>query len=349
MKVLVTGATSLIGAHVVARLCARGDEVTAFQRGHTERAGGFPAAPETTHAVTVLGDVADPDAVAAAVEGHDAVVHLAAKVGVTGTFDEYVRANVTGTRTLLAAARAAGVTRFVHVSSPSVAHGGEALVGAAAEPADPGTTRGHYATTKAEAERIALGATADGFAVTAIRPHLVWGPGDTQLVGRIVDRARSGRLALVGSGTALIDTTYIDNAADALVAALDRASEITGEALVVSNGEPLTVREILDRITIAAGVGPPRLAVPRRLAFAVGLVAEKVWDRTGRLDDPPMTSFLAEQLSTAHWFDQRHTREALGWEPAISLDEGFDRLAAWYRSTDAASPGMDRGPGPTGG
>jgi nucleoside-diphosphate-sugar epimerase len=330
VKVLVTGATSLIGVHVAQRLLARGDEVTAFQRGQTERTGVPSTVADTTPSATVLGDIADPAAVAAAVEGHDAVIHLAAKVGVTGTFDEYVRANVTGTQTVLTAARAAGVSRFVHVSSPSVAHGGEALVGADAEPADPGATRGHYATSKAEAEQIALDADAAGFAVVAIRPHLVWGPGDTQLVGRIVDRARSGRLALVGSGTALIDTTYIDNAADALVAALDRAPQVAGEALVVSNGEPLTVGEILGRITIAAGVGPPRLAVPRRLAFAVGLVAERVWDRTGRLDDPPMTSFLAEQLSTAHWFDQRHTRDALGWVPAVSLDEGFDRLAAWY-------------------
>lgn len=348
MKVLVTGATSLIGEHVVARLRARGDEVTAFQRGYTEPTAGLGAGASPT--VAVQGDITDPGAVAAAVDGHDGVIHLAAKVGVTGSLDDYVAANVAGTRTVLAAARAGGVTRFVHVSSPSVAHGGAALMGAAAEPADPSATRGHYATTKAEAELIALDAAADGFAVTAIRPHLVWGPGDTQLIGRIVDRARAGRLALVGSGMALIDTTYVDNAADALVAALDRAPDVAGEALVVSNGEPLTVREILERITAAAGVAPPRLAVPRRLAFAGGLVAETVWDRTGRLDDPPMTSFLADQLSTAHWFDQRRTRSALGWRPAVSLDEGLERLAVWYRSRGpAAGPERDRRFGRSGG
>jgi nucleoside-diphosphate-sugar epimerase len=168
--------------------------------------------------------------------------------------------------------------------------------------------------------------------VVAVRPHLVWGPGDTQLVGRIVARARSGRLALVGSGAALVDTTYVDNAADALVAALDRADRLAGRALVVSNGEPRTVHEVVARILAAAGVDWSPRRVPARLAIAGGTLLERVWDRAGRADDPPMTGFLAEQLSTAHWFDQRETRRALAWEPAVPLAVGFERLAAWYRS-----------------
>ncbi|NHC16356.1 NAD-dependent epimerase/dehydratase family protein, partial [Motilibacter deserti] len=158
----------------------------------------------------------------------------------------------------------------------------------------------------------------------------VWGPGDTQLVARIVDRARSGRLALVGSGSALIDTTYVDNAAGAMVAALDRADVAHGEALVVSNGEPRTVAELFERICRAAGAPPPRLHVPFPVAAAGGALVERVWSRLGRQDDPPMTRFLAEQLATAHWFDQRRTRSLLAWEPQVPLAEGFARLAAAY-------------------
>lgn len=314
MNVLVTGATSLIGAAVVDRLEARGDTVTVLQRRSVGRAR------------EVLGDITDPTVVAGAVEGQDAVVHLAAKVGVTGSWDEYRHVNVVGTETVVSAARQAGVTRFVHVSSPSVAHGGEPLVGVGAGPADPEATRGHYSTSKALAERHALAQASPSFALVAIRPHLVWGPGDTQLVGRIVERARQGRLATIGSGAALIDTTYIDNAADALVAAVDHAPAASGEALVVSNGEPRPIAEILERIVAAAGLPMPGLRVPTRVAFTAGLLIEKVWERTGRTDDPPMTSFLAEQLSTAHWFDQSRTREVLHWTPAVSLEEGFERL-----------------------
>ena len=175
-----------------------------------------------------------------------------------------MRSNVDGTANLLAAAREAGVSRFVHVSSPSVAHAGAALVGAGAAPADPDRAHGPYARSKAVAERLALATS--GLPVVAVRPHLVWGPGDTQLVGRIVERARSGRLAVVDAGAALIDTTYVDNAVSALVAALDRAPALAGQAFVVTNGEPRPVAELVARICAAAGVPAPTRHVPYRVA-----------------------------------------------------------------------------------
>ena len=199
--------------------------------------------------------------------------------------------------------------------------------------ADPARTRGAYARSKAMAEQIALGADSAALAVTAIRPHLVWGPGDTQLVSRVVARARAGRLLLVGSGAGLIDTTYVDNAAAALLAALDRCPEVAGQALVVTNGEPRPVAEILAGICAAAGVPGPSRRVPRRLAATAGLLVEGLWAvraRAGLTGDPPMTRFVVEQLSTAHWFDQRRTQELLSWRPAVSLEGGFDALASWF-------------------
>ena len=362
----MTGARGMLGGAVARALAARGDAVTVLQRG----VSGLPF-PE------VRADLGDPEAdLDAAVAGCDAVVHLAAKVEFVGPWREYLRTNVAGTRALLAAAARAGVGRFVHVSSPSVAHAGDPLVGAGAGPADPAHARGHYARSKALAELLVLGAaagttdppsldaglpgharrtrrartqdspytnaelagtkrgtrpgarpdraeTANRPAVVAVRPHLVWGPGDPQLVGRVVARARAGRLAVIGTGAVLVDTTYVDNAVDALLAALDRAPRLDGQAFVVSNGEPRPIAELLASICTAAGVAPPRVAVPARLARAVGAVVETVVRH-----DPPMTRFLAEQLSTAHWFDQRTTREALGWAPRVSLDEGFARLRA---------------------
>jgi nucleoside-diphosphate-sugar epimerase len=329
VKVLVTGASGMLGGAVARLLAARGDDVTVLQR----RPAGLPARE-------VLADVADATAVRAAVTGHEAVVHLAAKVDVVGSWAEYVHANVTGTRTVLAACRAAGVARMVHVSSPSVAHSGSALVGAPAGPADPARARGHYARSKAVAESVVLssGWEPGGPAVVAVRPHLVWGPGDTQLVARIVERARSGRLPVLGSGAALIDTTYVSNAADALVAALDRCETARGQALVVSNGQPRPVAELLASICRAAGVAPPRRAVPVAAAHVAGAAVEAAWATVPalrRAGEPPMTRFLAEQLSTAHWFDQRRTREVLGWAPRVGLDAGFAALAASYGEAGA--------------
>ena len=324
MRVLVTGATSLVGSAVVNLLQDRGDSVTVLQR----RSSGLDV---TEH----LGDIANRTAVTAAMTGVDAVVHVAGRAAATGEWALFEDTNVLGTRNVIDAARDAGVTRFVHVSSPSVAHSGQSLVGAPAGPADPEHARGHYARSKAQAELIALGANSASMSVVAIRPHLIWGPGDTQLVGRIVDRARSGRLAIVGSGASLIDTIYIDNAAEALVAALDRAPELGGRAFVVTNGQPRPVREVLDRIVMAAGVERPRIKVPYRVAHTGGLVVDRVWEHRKIESDPPMTSFLAEQLGTAHWFDQRETRRALKWRPKVTMEEGFRRLAASFQDEAA--------------
>jgi len=316
-RILVTGASGMLGAGVARALAARGDEVVVMQR----RDSGLGLAQ-------VCGDIADPSAVRRAVEGCEAVIHLAAKVSLAGPFADFHRINVEGTRNLVQAARQAGVRRFVQVSSPSVAHAGSALVGAGVGPADPVRARGHYARTKAEAECIALAADSADLAVVAIRPHLVWGPGDEQLIARIVARAKAGRLVLISGGRALIDTTYLDNAVDAMLAACDRADQpqVHGRAFVVSNGEPRTVAELLTRIAESGGAPPPRRSVPFVIARAAGRLVESAWAILRRPGEPPMTAFLAEQLATAHWFDQRATRQALGWRPRISLDEGLRRL-----------------------
>ncbi|MCS6562594.1 NAD-dependent epimerase/dehydratase family protein [Curtobacterium flaccumfaciens] len=329
MKVLVTGASGFLGQATAAAVRDAGHEVRTFQR----RPSGVPGVQD------VAGTMTDDAAIARAVDGVEAVVHLAAKVSLAGDPADFARVNIEGTRSLLRAARAAGVGRFVFVSSPSVAHTGSSLVGADAGPAEPSHARGDYARTKAAAELLALDADAPEFAVVAVRPHLVWGPGDTQLIGRIVERARAGRLPLLDSGAALIDTLYVDNAATAMVAALERVTDdgVHGKAYVVTNGEPRPVADLLAGICTASGVRPPQWHVPAAVARAAGSVVEAVWRVRPGEDEPPMTRFLAEQLSTAHWFDQRRTRQDLGWTPSVSIDEGLERLAAAAAQASSAA------------
>jgi nucleoside-diphosphate-sugar epimerase len=316
--VAVTGASGYLGRAVAAELVASGHHVRTLQR-----------RPSGVEGVTdILGSITDPDAVSRLVDGAEGIVHLAAKVSLAGDPAEFRAVNVEGTRAVLDAAARAGVSRFVQVSSPSVAHAGSALAGVGAEPASPADARGEYARTKAEAELIALGRDSDAMRIVAVRPHLVWGPGDTQLVGRILDRARRGRLPLLDGGRALLDSTYVDNAATGIVAALHRADTARGRAFVITNGEPRPVGELLAGICLASGARPPRWSIPAGVARAAGSLIERVWALRPGEDEPPMTRFLAEQLSTAHWFDQRETRRALDWAPSVSIDEGLRRLAA---------------------
>ena len=317
----MTGGRGLLGNAVISTAVDHGWHVVALQR----NASGLE---DGDRVVDVLGSVTDPASVERAMDGCDAVIHMAARVGIEGRWREFEDVNVNGTRVVLDAARRAEVRSFVYVSSPSVAHDGRALVGAGADPADPDKTRGHYARSKAMAEQLVLQAL--DVPVVALRPHLVWGPGDEQLIGRIVSRARSGRLFVIDGGRALIDTTYIDNAADAIVHALDKTIDerVRGRAFVISNGEPRPVREVVQAILAAAGVETSIRSIPFAPAFLAGAVGE--WAGAVSRREPLVTRFLVEQLATAHWFDPRPSWEALDWRPRIGFDEGMRRVAAYY-------------------
>lgn len=327
-RVLVTGASGVVGGAAVRALRAQGYDVVTLQR------SDLPVDLTELGVEHVRGDITDPDVANLACAGVSAIVHAAARVEVTGAWSDFERTNVLGTKTMLHAAQHSDVAAFVYVSSPSVAHHGASLVASGADPADPSRARSHYARSKALAEQSVLSADCEDMATVAIRPHLVWGPGDAQLTERIVSRAKAGRLVVIGSGAALIDTTYIENAGSALAAAVSRATHqsVRGRAFVVTNGEPRTVSEMLTRIALAAGAPRPTRHVPYPIARIGGHAMDALWFLSGRSGEPPVTAFVAEQLATAHWFDQSQTRAALNWNPEVSLDEGFHRLAEWYAS-----------------
>ena len=327
MKVLVTGTGSLLLGGIASELVRRGDDVVCLQR----RPSAF-IGHQNAH--EVLADICDAEAVVAAAHGCDAIIHGAARVGVVGSQKDFYDTNVLGTINILQATEQHNISRLVFVSTPSVAHTGDSLIGAPAGEAKIGRSRSYYAESKAIAERTVLNARNEHLAVVAVRPHLVWGPGDTQLVGRIVDRAASGRLAVIGTGNALVDSTYIDNAISAHIAALDAlhiGSACDGKAYVVSNGEPRTVNELMRSMCESAGVSFEPRHVSLAMGIRLGSLIERLWPLM-RSSEPPLTRFVAEQLGTAHWFDQRAVQEDLGWTPHVSLDEGFHHLTQWFAS-----------------
>jgi len=279
-------------------------------------------------------DVADGAAVAAAVRGMDVVFHCAAKAGIWGALCEYRRVNVLGTRRVLDACLAAGVRRFVHTSSPSVVMDGRDLEGVNESLPYPSSYKANYPRTKAEAEKLALGANSSAIAVVALRPHLIWGPGDNHFLPRLVSRARAGKLRRFSGPPKLVDTTYIDDAARAHLLAADRlriGSAISGKAYFISQGQPLPLWDIIDRLLATAGVGPLNKQVPPRLAYAAGSLLEIIYTAFACDTEPPITRFLAEELSSAHWFDLSAARRDLGYQPSCTFDEGLKRLTDWLR------------------
>ena len=326
MKLLVTGGGGFLGQALCRGLVERGHEVASFNRGRYE--------PLDALGVRQLqGDLADRDAVIAAARGCEAVFHNAAKAGAWGSAESYHRANVVGTDNVIAACRAHGIGRLVYTSSPSVTHRAtQPVAGGTADNVPYGEHfKAPYPATKAIAERAVLAANTVDLATIALRPRLIWGPGDQQLLPRLAARARAGRLRLVGSGDNLIDTTYIDNAAQAHFAAFEHlhtGARCAGRAYFISNGEPKPAREIINALLRAAGAPPVTKTLPFPLAYAIGATCEAAWTLLPLRGEPPLTRFLAEQLATTHWYDMTAATRDIGYMPRVSIDEGLARLAA---------------------
>lgn len=325
----MTGGGGFLGRAIVERLMARGDQVRTFAR------GDYPELAQL--GVEVLrGDVADAEAVSAACRGCEVAFHVAARAGVWGRYEEYYEPNVRGTENVIAACRVHGVSRLVFTSSPSVVFAGADLEGADESVPYPARHGSHYGATKAIAERKVLAANDEGLRTLALRPHLIWGPGDNHIVPRLVARARAGQLRQIGSGDNQVDSTYVDNAADAQLLAADALAtnpDAAGRAYFISNGEPRPVWELINRIIAAAGLPPVTRKMSHRTARAIGGVLELAHAVFRIKAEPRMTRFVADELATSHWFDLSAAREELGYEPRVSIDEGLRRLEAWFRET----------------
>jgi len=332
MKILVTGGGGFLGQALCRGLVARGQAVISFNRGHY-------AVLDALGVRQRQGDLVDRDAVIAAAQGCDAIFHNAAKAGAWGSYDSYHRSNVIGTDHVIAACRTHAIDRLVYTSTPSVTHRAtHPVAGGTADNVPYGDHfKAHYATTKTIAEKAVLAANDAGLATIALRPRLIWGPGDQQLLPRLVQRARAGRLRLVGSGDNLIDTTYIDNAAQAHFDAFEQlapGAACAGHAYFISNGEPRPAREIINALLQAAGAPPVTKTLPFPVAYAIGAVCEVAWTLLPLAGEPPLTRFLAEQLATTHWYDMAPATRDFGYVPRVTIAEGLHRLASSYRVVD---------------
>jgi nucleoside-diphosphate-sugar epimerase len=326
MKILVTGGGGFLGQALCRGLVERGHEVTSFNRGH------YPAL-DAIGVRQIAGDLADREVVLAAFAGIDAVFHNAAKAGAWGSYESYYRANVIGTQHVLDACRSHGIGRLVYTSTPSVTH-------RATHPVEGGTAqsvpygegfKAPYASTKMIAEKAVLAANDARLATVALRPRLIWGPGDNNILPRLVERANAGRLRFVGDGNNKVDSTYIDNAAQAHFEAfghLAPGAACAGRAYFISNGEPKPMRELVNGLLQAAGAPLVDKTIPFGVAYAVGVVCEGLWHVLPLKGEPPMTRFLAEQLATTHWYSMEPARRDFGYVPKVTVTDGLERLRA---------------------
>lgn len=316
MKVLVTGGGGFVGSYVVQRLLARGYEVHSF--------GRSPQPKLEEQGVEVhCGDIADEDAVVKACDGMDVVFHVAARAGVWGSWMSYYRPNVIGARNVVTACRAKGVGRLIYTSTPSVVFNRQAIRGG--NEAMPYGLKWlcHYAHTKAIAEEELLAANSETLKVIALRPHLIFGPGDPHLLPRVIESVAAGRLKIVGNGKNRVDVSYVGNVADAHINALDTLAAGHGDgcAYFISQGEPVELWPWVNQILEGLGYTPVTRKVSLPIAYGVGAICEFFWKLLKRSEDPPMTRFVALELAKDHFFDISAANNKLGYSPAVPMED----------------------------
>ena len=323
MEVLVTGGGGFVGRKLVELLLARGVVVRSLGRSPQPELEAMGVAVH-------CGDMTDVPTVECACAGVDAVFHVAARAGVWGSYDDFYRPNVLGSRTVVEACRKHGVKRLVYTSTPSVVFNGQPISGGDESMPYGSNWLCHYAKTKAQAEAEVLAAHSASLQVVALRPHLIFGPADPHLLPRVVESAVSGRLRIVGDGTNRVDVSYVDDVAAAHLAAFDALEQGTcgGKAYFISQGEPVALWPWVNRILTGLGHEPLSKRVPLPVAYGAGAVCETLWKLLGRKEDPPMTRFVAVELAKDHYFKIDAARRDLGYQPKVSMEAAIERTIA---------------------
>ncbi|TWU06685.1 3 beta-hydroxysteroid dehydrogenase/Delta 5--_4-isomerase [Symmachiella macrocystis] len=323
MKALVTGGGGFLGLYITEQLVARGEDVRVFCRGDYPRLGELGVEVQR-------GDVRDSAAVAAACAGMDVVFHTAAIPGVWGPWPQYYEINTLGTEHVIAGCQQHGVPKLVYTSSPSVVFGSTSHEDADESLPYPSEYACHYPHTKALAEQAVLAANGQrGLATCALRPHLIWGPRDNHLIPRLIQRARSGRLRRVGDGSNLVSMTYVENTAHAHLQAADALnadSAVAGQAYFINEPEPVNLWQWIDQLLALVDLPPVKRSVSTKTALRIGGALETVYRLLHLPGEPPMTRFLAAQLSCSHYYSVEKSRRDFGYAPQVTFPEAMQRL-----------------------
>ncbi len=321
MKILVTGGGGFVGSYVVDLLLARGYSVRSFGRSPQP-------ALEAKGVEVICGDLVSAEDVRLACSGADAVFHVAAKAGVWGDWDSFYQPNVVGTRNVVEACQSEGIGRLVYTSTPSVVFNGEPIRGGGSEMPYGRNWLCHYAHTKAIAEQEALSANSDTLKVVALRPHLIFGPGDPHLLPRVIESVKAGRLKIVGSGENRVDVSYVEDVAQAHLNAFDALSEdapsCSGKAYFISQGEPVCLWPWLNQVLEGLGQPPLTKRIPLGFAYTAGAVAEAVWKLLARAGEPPITRFVAVELAKDHFFSVDEAARDIGYRPSVEMDVALE-------------------------
>lgn len=329
MRILVTGGGGFLGTHIIKELLKNPTYiVTNFSRhayGHLEDLG----------VPTFKGDLCKKEDVEKVLDqGFDAIFHVAAMAGVWGKYEDYYNINYLGTKHLIEAAKARKIQRFIYTSTPSVVFNKDDLLGVGEEQPYATEFLTPYAETKTMAEKLVLAANdSQEFLTCALRPHLIWGPGDPHIFPRVIQKGKEGKLKIIGDGENLVDIIFVENAALAHVLAFEHlrpGSNVCGEAYFVGQERPVRLWDFINHVLRYVKVDPVIDSISVDAAYKLGWVLEKAWKLMGvRKPEPPMTRFVALNLGKSHYFSHAKAKSHFGYHPRVSIEEGLKKTFAY--------------------
>jgi len=330
MRALVTGGGGFLGQYIVEQLLARGDAVRVFAR------GDYPAITQKG-AELQRGDIQDAEVVKAACKDVDVVFHVAAKAGYWGTWKSYYQPNVRGTRNIIAACQVQGVQKLIYTSSPSVVFNNQPQEGCDETVPYPEHYENHYSQTKAIGERMVIEANGKDLLTVSLRPHLIWGERDTQILPRIIALARKGKIMQVGAGKNMVDLTYVEDAARAHLLAADclrAGSAAAGSVYFISQDEPVVLWQWIGELLQRLDIPPIRGKVSLNTARAAGAVLEFLYRHLPLRGEPRLTRFLASELAMSHFYNIARAKRDLGYKPQYNMKEAMDRTVQWLKKEE---------------
>jgi nucleoside-diphosphate-sugar epimerase len=328
MNVLVTGGGGFLGRYIAEQLIERGDEVTVFSRGH------YPAL-EAIGARTVRGDLQDKEAIGKACKGMDAVYHVAAKSDYWGRWEDFYQPNVIGTQNIIAACQLQQVGRLIYTSTPSVVATNQPRAGKNETLPYPESFESYYPHTKAIAEKLVVEANSSALLTVSLRPHIIFGPRDTQIIPRLINRARQRKLIRIGDGANKIDATFVEDAARAHLLAADRlspGSPVAGSVYFISQDEPINLWDFVNEIMTRLDIPPVTRSLSLPLARRLGSFMEFSYRTFPLKGEPRLTRFLANELALDHYYDISKAKRELGYRPQYAMVEAIDLTVEYFKN-----------------
>lgn len=305
-RVLVTGGSGFLGSHILKMLSDNHFIGVSYQRNFSQKL-------HDQKIEQFLGDLSDEHALRLALKDVHAVIHCASKVGMSLDKASFIHANLHGTQTLIKIMKEMKIQKLIYTSTPSVIFSENDVISGNEDLPYPKKFYSHYAYSKMLAEKFALESANDDFYVIALRPHLIFGKGDQNLIPRVIESKKLNRLKIIGSGNNLVDVIPVHNAALAHILALKKISKDFNEKVYFIGQGPVNLWAFINQTLDYAGLPPVDKKISIKVAFAVGFVIEKLLTVLGKKEiHPPMSRFIALSLGKSHYFDHTRSLHDLG-------------------------------------